>query len=272
MPFGTIGSGGRLAGLPPFSFGCVPACRRASGRSRESGDNRCLPRSDSRPVTTELGELFNSNRQWAEATECRTPGFFTRLLNQQAPQYLWIGCADSRVPANEIVGLLPGELFVHRNVANVVVHSDLNCLSVIQFAIDLLQVRHIIVVGHHGCSGVRAALEGRRIGLADNWLRHVQDVRNKHRVFIEGLPDDETRLRALCELNVLEQVHNVCETTVVGDAWTRGQKLVVHGWIYGLHNGLLEDLRMTVQDPESVGAAYGLALGALKDRYTGRQR
>ena len=223
-------------------------------------------------VTTELGELFNTNRQWAEATERRTPGFFSRLQNQQAPQYLWIGCADSRVPANDIVGLLPGELFVHRNVANVVVHSDLNCLSVIQFAIDLLQVQHIIVVGHYGCSGVRAALENRRIGLADNWLRHVQDVRNKHRVFVEGLPDDETRLRALCELNVLEQALNVCETTVVGDAWTRGQKVVVHGWIYGLHNGLLEDLRMTVHDAEGTGAAYGLALGALKDRYTGRKR
>jgi len=167
-------------------------------------------------VTTELGELFNTNREWAAATERRTPGFFTRLQEQQAPQYLWIGCADSRVPANDIVGLLPGELFVHRNVANVVVHSDLNCLSVIQFAIDLLQVKHIIVVGHYGCSGVRAALEDRRIGLADNWLRHVQDVRNKHRMFIESLPDDEMRLRALCELNVLEQALNVCETTVIG--------------------------------------------------------
>ena len=166
-------------------------------------------------MTTELGELFNTNRQWAEGTERRTPGFFTRLQKQQAPQYLWIGCADSRVPANDIVGLLPGELFVHRNVANVVVHSDLNCLSVIQFAIDLLQVKHIIVVGHYGCSGVRAALEDRRIGLADNWLRHVQDVRNKHRMFLESLPDDETRLSALCELNVLEQALNVCETTVV---------------------------------------------------------
>jgi carbonic anhydrase len=157
-------------------------------------------------------------------------------------------------------------------VANVVVHSDLNCLSVIQFAIDLLQVKHIIVVGHYGCSGVRAALEGRRIGIADNWLRHVQDVRNKHRVFVESLPDDDTRMRALCELNVLEQALNVCETTVVGDAWTRGQKVVVHGWIYGLHNGLLEDLHMTVHEAGGVGAAYGLALGALKDRYTGRKR
>jgi len=221
-------------------------------------------------VSTELGELFNTNRQWAEATERRSPGFFTRLREQQAPQYLWIGCADSRVPANEIVGLLPGEMFVHRNVGNVVVHSDLNCLSVIQFAIDLLQVQHIIVVGHYGCSGVRAALEGRRVGIADIWLRHVHDVRNKHRVFIESLPDGETRMSALCELNVLEQALNVCETTVVGDAWARGQKAVVHGWIYGLHNGLLEDLRMTVHDAQSVGATYGLALGALKQRYAAR--
>ena len=222
-------------------------------------------------MTTELGELFDTNRKWAEATERRSPGFFSRLLEQQTPQYLWIGCADSRVPANDIVGLLPGELFVHRNVANVVVHSDLNCLSVIQFAIDLLQVRHIMVVGHYGCSGVRAALEGRRIGIADNWLLHVQDVRNKHRVFIESLPDDATRLSALCELNVLEQALNVSETTVIGDAWSRGQKVVVHGWIYGLHNGLLEDLRMTVHDAESIGAAYGLALGALKQRYSARR-
>jgi carbonic anhydrase len=223
-------------------------------------------------MSDELRDLLENNRRWAAATNAREPGFFTRLAQQQSPRYMWIGCADSRVPANEITGLDPGEVFVHRNVANVVVHSDLNCLSVIQFAIDLLQVKHIIVVGHYGCSGVRAALEDRRIGIADIWLRHVHDVRRKHQVFIESLPDDETRLRALCELNVLEQALNVCETTVVGDAWSRGQTVVVHGWIYGLHNGLLEDLRMTVHEPGSVGAAYGLALGALKDRYTGRRR
>jgi carbonic anhydrase len=217
-------------------------------------------------------QLFANNRLWADRMKAADPEFFTKLAQQQAPEHLWIGCSDSRVPANEIVGLLPGELFVHRNVANVVVHSDLNCLSVVQFAIDLLQVRHIIVVGHYGCSGVRAALEDRRVGIADNWLRHVQDVRNKHRVFVESLSDDETRLAALCELNVLEQTLNVCETTVVGDAWGRGQKLVVHGWIYGLHNGLLEDLCITVSTPEAVKAAYGLALGALKDRYSGRPR
>jgi carbonic anhydrase len=218
-------------------------------------------------MSIDLKELFDTNRAWAEATEQRAPGFFTKLLQQQAPQYLWIGCADSRVPANEIVGLLPGELFVHRNVANVVVHSDLNCLSVVQFAIDQLRVKHIIVVGHYGCSGVRAAMLGTRVGVADNWLRHVQDVRNKHRVFLDGLRGDESRLKALCELNVLEQSHNVCETTVVQDAWARGQTVVVHGWVYGLHNGLLVDLQMTVAGPGDTGAAYGLALGGLKTRY-----
>ena len=214
-----------------------------------------------------LPDLFEKNRRWAADTEARSPGFFTKLLQQQAPQYLWIGCADSRVPANDIVGLLPGELFVHRNVANVVVHSDLNCLSVVQFAIDQLKVQHIIVVGHYGCSGVRAAMLGTRVGVADNWLRHVQDVRNKHRVFLDGLRDDDTRHKALCELNVLEQALNVCETTVVQDAWARGQTVVVHGWVYGLHNGLLVDLQMTVADAAGINAAYGLALGALKTRY-----
>jgi carbonic anhydrase len=220
-------------------------------------------------VTTDhaLQDLFDSNRRWAAKTEARSPGFFTRLLQQQAPQYLWIGCADSRVPANEIVDLLPGELFVHRNVANVVVHSDLNCLSVVQFAIDQLKVRHVIVVGHYGCSGVHAAMLGTRVGVADNWLRHVQDVRNKHRVFVDGLADDDTRHKALCELNVLEQALNVCETTVVQDAWARGQTVVVHGWVYGLHNGLLVDLQITVAQSADVHAAYGLALGGLKTRY-----
>jgi carbonic anhydrase len=218
-------------------------------------------------MSTHLTELFESNRRWAAATQARTPGFFTNLLKQQAPQYLWIGCADSRVPANEILGLLPGDVFVHRNVANVVVHSDLNALSVMQFAIDLLQVRHIMVVGHYGCGGVTAALQNRRIGLADNWLRHVQDVRNKHRSFLDGMQDELLRNEALCELNVLEQALNVCETTVVQDAWERGQGVVVHGWVYGLHDGLLNDLRMTVTQPSEVGAAYGLALGALTSRY-----
>jgi carbonic anhydrase len=214
-----------------------------------------------------LLDLFAKNKDWAADTEAREPGFFTQLLKQQAPQYLWIGCADSRVPANEIVGLLPGELFVHRNVANVVVHSDLNALSVVQFAIDMLKVQHIIVVGHYGCSGVKAAMLDMRIGLADNWLRHVQDVRNKHRDWLNTIANEETRLAALCELNVLEQSLNVCETTVVQDAWQRGQKVVVHGWIYGLHNGLLEDLSMTVLNSDDVRVAYDKSLTAVKARY-----
>ena len=218
-------------------------------------------------MSTNLDELFESNRRWAAETERTRPGFFTGLLQQQAPQYLWIGCADSRVPANEILGLLPGDVFVHRNVANVVVHSDLNALSVMQYAIDLLQVRHIMVVGHYGCGGVMAALHNRRIGLADNWIRHVQDVRSKHRAWLDGMADDDLRGQALCELNVLEQSLNVCETTVVQDAWARGQPVVVHGWVYGLHNGLIEDLRMTVNSAGDVPAAYGLALGALKTRF-----
>jgi carbonic anhydrase len=214
-----------------------------------------------------LDDLFESNRAWARDTEARTPGFFSRLLQQQSPQYLWIGCADSRVPANEIVGLLPGELFVHRNVANVVVHSDLNCLSVMEFAIDSLKVRHIMVVGHYGCSGVRAALENLRIGIADNWLRHVQDVRNQHREWLYSLPEGQTRADALCELNVLEQSLNVCHTTVVQDAWMRGQEVVVHGWVYGLHNGLIKDLSMSVASQEALQAAYDQSLTALKARY-----
>jgi carbonic anhydrase len=218
-------------------------------------------------MSTQLQELFDSNRAWAQSLEQRTPGFFSRLLEQQAPQYLWIGCADSRVPANEIVGLLPGELFVHRNVANVVVHSDLNCLSVMQFAVDLLKVRHIMVVGHYGCSGVKAAMNDVRVGIADNWLRHVQDARNKHQAWLDGFADENQRHNALCELNVLEQVLNVCQTTVVRDAWQRGQEVVVHGWVYGLHNGLLQDLRMTVGSPESVLAQYTEALAQLQARH-----
>ena len=219
-------------------------------------------------MADELKGLFDNNRAWAEETELREPGFFSRLLKQQAPQYLWIGCADSRVPANELVGLLPGELFVHRNVANVVVHSDLNCLSVMQFAVDALRVQHIIVVGHSGCGGVRAALEDLRVGLVDNWLRHVQDVRNKHQPWLDGVAP-ERRVDALCELNVLEQAVNACQTTVVRDAWARGQAVAVHGWVYGLHNGLLEDLKLTVERPEQVAEAYAAALEALKRRFEG---
>ena len=217
-----------------------------------------------------LHELLEQNRRWAEGVEARRPGFFTGLLQQQVPHYLWIGCADSRVPANEILGLLPGDVFVHRNVAHGVVHSDLNALSVMQYAIDELQVRHVMIVGHYGCGGVTAALHNRRIGIADNWLRHVQDVRNKHREWLNGLPDDEQRLQALCELNVLEQSLNVCETTVVQDAWSRGQSVVVHGWVYGLHNGLLKDLEMTVRQAADVEPAYIQALAAIKSRRGGK--
>lgn len=217
-------------------------------------------------MTTELRELLDSNKQWAADTETREPGFFSRLLKQQTPQYLWIGCADSRVPANELVNLLPGELFVHRNVANVVVHSDLNCLSVMQFAVDALKVKHIIVVGHSNCGGVKAALHDARTGLVDNWLRHVQDVRNDHQEWLDSL-DAAQRVDALCELNVLEQARNACRTTVVQDAWARGQEIVVHGWVYGLHNGLLEDLRITAGAAEQVGPAFQRALSAVKLRY-----
>jgi carbonic anhydrase len=222
-------------------------------------------------MDTELQELLNSNRLWAKKVEARQPGFFTGLLQQQAPQYLWIGCADSRVPANELVDLAPGELFVHRNVANVVVHSDLNCLSVIQFAMDVLQVKHIIVVGHSNCGGVAAALADRRIGLADNWIRHVQDVRNRHQDWLASLPADE-RVNALCELNVVEQALNVCQTTIVQDAWQRGQDVAVHGWVYGLNNGLLEDLRMTVNMQSDATAVYQRALATVRARYPAAER
>ena len=217
-------------------------------------------------MTTQLQELLDNNRLWAKKMEARSPGFFTALLSQQAPQYMWIGCADSRVPANELVDLLPGELFVHRNVANLVVHSDLNCLSVIQFATDVLKVKHILVVGHSNCGGVAAALNDRRVGLSDNWIRHVQDVRNRHQAWLDTVELSE-RVNALCELNVIEQALNVCQTTVVQDAWQRGQEVVVHGWVYGLHNGLLEDLAMTATRPEDVAAAYETALAAVQSRY-----
>jgi carbonic anhydrase len=220
-------------------------------------------------MTTQLNELLDSNRLWAKKMETQSPGFFTGLLAQQAPQYMWIGCADSRVPANELVGLLPGELFVHRNVANVVVHSDLNCLSTIQFATDVLKVQHIIVVGHSNCGGVSAALNDRRVGLVDNWIRHVQDVRNRHLTWLETVPTSQ-RVNALCELNVVEQALNVCQTTIVQDAWHRGQEVVVHGWVYGLHNGLLEDLTMTVTGPEDTALAYEKALANVRSRYAAK--
>jgi carbonic anhydrase len=207
-----------------------------------------------------LSHLFENNQAWSQHIREQDPEFFLKLSRQQAPHYLWIGCSDSRVPANQIVGLLPGELFVHRNVANVVVHTDLNCLSVMQFAVDILQVQHIIVCGHYGCGGVRAVLCEERLGLVDNWLRHVQDVQQKHESGLLALPELGRRLDRLCELNVIEQVFNVCCTSVVRDAWKRDQRLAVHGWIYGLEDGLLRDLNTTVTQPEEVGTCY---LGSL---------
>lgn len=207
-----------------------------------------------------LSHLFENNQAWAERIRRQDPEFFLKLSRQQLPTYLWIGCSDSRVPANEIVGLLPGELFVHRNIANLVVHTDLNCLSVLQFAVDILKVRHVIVCGHYGCSGVQAALRRDRIGLSDNWLRHVQDVREKHLADAGG---DSAASDRLCELNVIEQVANVCHTTIARDAWERGQELTVHGWIYGLQDGLLRDLHVTVADFDETLPAYRAAISAL---------
>jgi carbonic anhydrase len=209
-----------------------------------------------------LPHLFANNHAWAAAQVAREPDFFTKLSTQQAPQHLWIGCADSRVPANEIVDLMPGELFVHRNVANVVVHTDLNCLAVLQYAVDVLKVRHVIVCGHFGCGGVQAALRGDRLGLIDNWLRHVQDVRDHHRAILAALPDDTARADALCALNVVEQVINVSQTTVVQDAWARGQHLELHGWVYRLQDGRLRDLQMTAVSAAELAAGHPQAVAA----------
>lgn len=211
-----------------------------------------------------LDHLFAKNRTWAKKISERHPQFFLELSRQQNPEYLWIGCADSRVPANEIVDLLPGELFVHRNIANVVVHTDLNCLSVMQFAVEVLKVKHIIVCGHYGCSGVHAVLHRDRIGLADNWLQHVHDVRHKHERRLQCLRvDGSERLDRLCELNVIEQVANVCRTTIVRDAWSRQQPVAVHGWIYGLKDGLIRDLKCTATSPESAARSYESAVASL---------
>ncbi|RKH03793.1 carbonate dehydratase [Corallococcus carmarthensis] len=209
---------------------------------------------DRNPGDPTLETLFQNNRQWAASMVEKDADFFRKMAGHQSPEYLWIGCSDSRVPANQIVNLMPGDLFVHRNIANVVVHTDLNALSVLQFAIDLLRVRHVIVCGHYGCSGVSAALERRRVGLADNWLRHVQDVHTKHeRLLPEALSPRERHDR-LGELNILEQVQNVCQTTIVQDAWERGQPLTVHGWIYGVEDGLLKDLGLTLSGPDELAS------------------
>jgi carbonic anhydrase len=216
-----------------------------------------------------LSHLFANNRAWAEEMTARQPDFFNRLARQQTPQYLWIGCSDSRVPANQIVGLLPGEMFVHRNVANVVVHTDLNCLSAIQFAVEVLRVGHIIVCGHYGCGGVLASLRDDKLGLIDNWLRHVQDVRLKHRAQLDSLETEAQRHDRLCELNVIEQVVNVSRTTVVQEAWARGQALAVNGWVYALRDGLLQDLDMCVTGEADLANRFEQALAGVRRRTNG---
>jgi carbonic anhydrase len=202
-----------------------------------------------------LDPLFKNNREWSENIHRRDPDFFPKLSRQQAPTYLWIGCSDSRVPANEICGLLPGEIFVHRNVANIVVHSDLNCLSVMQYAVDVLRVQHILVVGHYGCGGVRASLGTQKMGLIDNWLRHVQDVSMKYTDHLACFPDETSRVDRMCELNVIDQVINAAQTTIVQNAWDRAQPLTLHGWVYGLQDGLIRDLGISLSNPEELATA-----------------
>ncbi len=213
-------------------------------------------------MSAQLQDLFDHNRAWAEQMVREKPTFFTDLLAQQNPLYMWIGCSDSRVPANQITGLAPGEVFVHRNVANVVVPTDLNCLSTIQYAVDMLKVQHLMVVGHYGCGGVQAALHDVRVGLADNWLRHVKDVRDRHAALLDATPAAQ-RADVLCELNAIEQVVNVAQTTVVQDAWSRGQRLTLHGWVYGLRDGLLNDMHMTVSGNDEIEPAYRAAVAGV---------
>jgi carbonic anhydrase len=211
-----------------------------------------------------LTNLIESNRLWAENIKTQEPDFFQKLSEQQSPEYLWIGCSDSRVPANQIVGLTPGELFVHRNVANVVVHTDLNCLSVMQYAVEALKVKHIIVCGHYGCGGVKAAMLNSRLGLIDNWLRHIQDVRQKHADLLEEIKEESARVNKLCELNIIEQVINVCQTTIVQNAWEAGQELIIHGWVYDLSDGLVRDLNVHIANQEEMAAIYQNAIAASK--------
>ena len=205
---------------------------------------------------SKLDGLFEKNREWANSVNTSDPEFFQKLAAQQNPEYLWIGCSDSRVPANQIVGLLPGEIFVHRNVANIVVHTDFNCLTVLQYAVDVLKVKHVIVVGHYGCGGIRAAYEDADNGLIDNWLRNIKDVLQRHRARIEAIDDEETRLDLLCELNVMTQVSHVCHTTIAQNAWARGQQLAVHGWVYSLQDGLLKDLDCSVDQVDQIPDVY----------------
>lgn len=206
-----------------------------------------------------LPELIQNNRQWADDMTKGDPKFFERLSEKQNPQFLWIGCSDSRVPANQIIGLDPGEVFVHRNIANVVVHTDFNCLSVIEYAVVVLKVKHIIVCGHYGCGGVKAASENHHLGLIDNWLRHIRDVRKKHEELLSMTAPDSIRLDRLCELNVVEQVSNVCHTSVVQEAWERGQSIAVHGWIYHIKNGIINDMDVTITSPDEIDSAYRVA-------------
>ncbi len=207
-------------------------------------------------MAEKLTSLFEKNRAWADNVKTNDPDFFEKLASQQSPEYLWIGCSDSRVPANQIVDLLPGEVFVHRNVANIVVHTDLNCLSVLQYAVEVLKVKHVIVVGHYGCGGVRAAYENGDNGLADNWLRNIRDIQYRHQDELDQIEDEDDRLARLCELNVISQVANVCHTTIAQNAWARGQKLSVHGWVYSLHDGLLKDLDCSVDRVSQIPQAY----------------
>jgi carbonic anhydrase len=209
---------------------------------------------------SDLRKLLENNRAWSDSLKAHDPGFFQAIAQQQTPRYMWIGCSDSRVPATQLVGLLPGELFVHRNVANVVIHTDFNCLSVLQFAVDVLKVSHIIVCGHYGCGGVQAAMQNLQLGLIDNWLRHVQDVMHSHDALLSKIRDEAERLNRLCELNVIEQVLNVSRTTIVQNAWGRGHELTVHGWIYGVADGLLRDLEICIADQTELTAAYEKAV------------
>ncbi len=210
-----------------------------------------------------LPQIFQNNKEWADGIIAHSPDFFTKLIDQQTPEFLWIGCSDSRVPANQIVNLLPGELFVHRNIANVVVHTDLNCLSVIQYAVDVLGVKHIIVCGHYGCGGVNAAYKNDRHGLVDNWLMHIRDIHEKHKSLIDKLNSDEAKKDFLSELNVIEQAINVCQTTIVQDAWKSNKDLTVHGWIYGLNDGLLKDLGICVSSTQEIEESFKMAVSGI---------
>ncbi len=222
-------------------------------------------------MSQSLNRLFHQNRDWAQAETERDPEFFRKLIGQQAPEYLWIGCSDSRVPANQITGLAPGEVFVHRNIANLVVHTDLNCLTVVDFAVDLLKVKHVMVVGHHGCSGVTMAMKRTAVGLSENWLRHIQDVERMHADLLATAIDEEQRAQMLCELNVVEQANNLCQTSIVQNAWKRGAELVIHGWIYSLADGLLVDLGFAANRPQDAPASRDRAIDNIAQRYRERR-